>query len=237
MVAPTNTAARQWWSANSLKSAERVVPLVIRYVPARSVVDFGCKHGEWLRVFQTHGVDRILGIDQPIWANALIIESSQFCTADLNQALEPVGAFDLAVCVEVAEHLRKHAAPTLVDALTLAAPVVLFSAATPGQGGHGHLNERPRAFWHALFGARNFVPIDCLRPQIWQNKQVASWYRQNLFFYASPEGLRRYPQLAAQEAQECASDLDLVHIDVLRKRSPVYRLRRAAARALEALRR
>ena len=118
----------------------------------------------------------------------LIIESSQFCTADLNQALEPVGAFDLAVCVEVAEHLRKHAAPTLVDALTLAAPVVLFSAATPGQGGHGHLNERPRAFWHALFGARNFVSIDCLRPQIWQNKQVASWSRQNLSSTRVPRG-------------------------------------------------
>ena len=39
-------------SLNSLGAARIVVPIVLEDAPARSVVDFGCKHGEWLSVFR-----------------------------------------------------------------------------------------------------------------------------------------------------------------------------------------
>jgi hypothetical protein len=49
-----------------------------------------------------------------------------------------VGRFDLAVCLEVAEHLPPERAESFIRELCDLAPVVLFSAAIPGQGGTGH---------------------------------------------------------------------------------------------------
>src|SRR4051812_24408135 len=201
-----------WLSQNSLQSAERLVPLILRYVRPGRVVDLGCKHGEWLSVFKQRGVSTVLGVDQQKRSGWLAIGDAEFRAADLNEPLVLPEAFDLAVCVEVAEHLRAASAPILIETLTTAAHVVLFSAATPGQGGHGHVNEQPRAYWHGLFARHGFMPIDCLRPQIWQELQIAFWYRQNLFFYANDSGLELHPELAGEAVRQRADDLELVHV-------------------------
>lgn len=210
-------AVNPWHSTNSLESADVIVPLVLRYVPARGVVDFGCKHGEWLSVFRRFGVATILGFDQEKRAGRLAIDRAAFRVADLNRPLVVPERFDLAVCIEVAEHLLPSSAEPLVKTITTSAPVVLFSAAAPGQGGHGHHNEQPHGYWHALFAKYGFQPIDCLRPQIWHDRRVAFWYRQNLFFYASAAGLAAHPELAAEAARDRADDLELVHVTLLNR--------------------
>ena len=221
-----------WLSANSLRSADIVVPAVLRFVRAQRVVDFGCKHGEWLTVFRRYGASTVLGFDQQIRAGRLIINRSEFRVADLNTPTSLAERFDLAVCIEVAEHLQESSAAPLVHTLTSVAPVVLFSAAIPGQGGHGHHNEQPRAYWHALFGEHGFRPIDCLRPQIWQDPRIAFWYRQNLIFYASAAGLEQYPALALEAQKEIASDLDLIHVAVLHPPSVAERIKAAVRRVV-----
>jgi hypothetical protein len=67
--------------------------------------------------------------------------------------------------------------------LTRLGPVVLFSAAIPGQGGLGHLNEQWPRYWVDLFRAKSYVAIDCLRHRIWDDDGVDWWYAQNLLFY------------------------------------------------------
>ena len=51
--------------------------------------------------------------------------------------------FDLVQSLEVGEHLPKSAADTFVETLVKHGDVVLFSAASVGQGGHDHINEQP----------------------------------------------------------------------------------------------
>jgi hypothetical protein len=64
---------------------------------------------------------------------------------------------DLVSCVEVAEHIPAERADELVETCcSRAAQWIYFSAATPGQGGHGHVNEQPRAYWEAKFNARGW---------------------------------------------------------------------------------
>jgi SAM-dependent methyltransferase len=63
-------------------------------------------------------------------------------------------SFDLAFCLEVAEHLSPDLGDRLVDFLALRAPVVVFTAAPPGQGGIGHVNEQQKAYWIARFERR-----------------------------------------------------------------------------------
>ena len=60
-------------------------------------------------------------------------------------------AFDLALCLEVAEHVAGPLAPRLIEFLASLAPALVFSHAPEGQGGHFHLNEQPWSYWARLF--------------------------------------------------------------------------------------
>jgi hypothetical protein len=210
-------------SQNSVESVQVVVPLLLEYITATSVVDCGCKHGEWLSVFRQHGAIRLQGFDRLMYQPYVMVDPTTFKVVDLGKPFSIDGHYDLSVCVEVAEHLPEPAAAPLVRALTAAAPVVLFSAAVPGQGGHGHLNEQPHAYWDELFAQRNFIKIDCLRPRIWQDPRVAWWYRQNLFVYANDEGLARSLALGVESRRNRATDLKLVHEEVLHRHEPIAR--------------
>jgi hypothetical protein len=69
-----------------------------------------------------------------------------------------VGDFDLVICTEVAEHLPPSAADVLVDNVCRASRgQVFFSAATPGHGGHLHLNEQQHGYWLEKFSGRGFA--------------------------------------------------------------------------------
>jgi SAM-dependent methyltransferase len=57
------------------------------------------------------------------------------------------GSVDLAYCFEVAEHLTPELGRKLVRFLAQSAPLVVFTAAHPGQGGTAHINERPKEYW------------------------------------------------------------------------------------------
>src|SRR5438105_6607867 len=204
---PRSAPLSPYISLNSVRSAEVVVPIVLEYVRARSVVDFGCKHGEWLSVFRAHSVNRIMGFDRPKrLERGLMIDPAEFAVADLAQPVTIDARFDLAVCIEVAEHLPQTSAASLVRSLTAAAPAVLFSAAIPGQGGHGHLNEQPRQYWIDLFQHDGFASFDCLRPRIWKNGQVAWWYRQSLFMFCNPAAVLASPLLDRESIGSEAKD-------------------------------
>lgn len=70
---------------------------------------------------------------------------------------EKYQGYDLCLCLEVAEHLREDLADNLVRALVGVAPIIVFSAAQPGQGGHGHINCQPKEYWEHKFNHHNYV--------------------------------------------------------------------------------
>lgn len=172
----------------SEQSADIVVPVLLSVFPARSVVDVGCGVGAWLRAFERHGLTEYLGYDGDyVPADMLQIPRERFRAADLRQISELGRRFDIACSLEVAEHLPKDSAERFVALLVKAAPVVLFSAAVPNQGGHGHVNERWQSYWCELFSHHGYAAIDCIRPAIFDDPQVAWWYRQNILVYCDSE--------------------------------------------------
>jgi SAM-dependent methyltransferase len=177
----------------SRHSAEVVLGLVFELVRPLSVIDFGCGIGAWLAIAQEQGAEEICGLDGP-WAAAaeLEIPIESFVSCDLTQPVDLRRRFELALCVEVAEHLPEESAATLVRSLTLASPVVLFSAAIPGQGGVDHLNEQWPSYWATLFRIFDFVSIDCLRSALWLDERVEASYRQNLMLYVERALLPRF---------------------------------------------
>src|SRR5690606_7975348 len=128
----------------------------------------------------------------------LKIPAANFRRAPLDQPLDVKRRFDLAISLEVAEHLPAERAAGFVVELVALAPVVLFSAAIPGQGGVNHINEQWPAYWASLFDRMGFAPIDIFRQAIWNDNRVAWWYKQNLVLYVDRSVLPRFPQLAAR---------------------------------------
>ncbi len=63
---------------------------------------------------------------------------------------------DLAYSIEVGEHLPEELAPVLVKYICKRADLVVFSAAFPGQGGQGHVNEQPQDYWRKMFEVCGF---------------------------------------------------------------------------------
>lgn len=103
--------------------------------------------------------------------------------ADLERPLSVDRRFDLAICMEVAEHLSPDRAESFVEDLCALSDSVLFSAAIPWQGGVGHLNEQPQSYWARLFAKHGFGARDIIRPKVWHDGRVSYWYRQNSILY------------------------------------------------------
>jgi len=201
-------------SASSLNSARIVVPALISLLQPRSVIDVGCGSGAWLSAFSENGVERILGLDgdhvDPSW---LIIPKDCFRAVDLAKPFDVVGKFDLAMSLEVAEHLPKKHAPEFVRNLVNLAPFVVFSAAVPFQGGVHHVNEQWPEFWQELFAGCGYRSLDLIRKQFWKNAGVKYWYRQNMFLFAREDVIPANPALL--EAINDADDLMLVQSPIL----------------------
>lgn len=193
-----------------LRSPRVVVPLVISMVQPRSVVDVGCGAGNWLRVCLECGVETVFGVDghhvQPAW---LRVPQECFRPFDLTKPLRLDRKFDLAICLEVAEHLPKGCAPGLVEALVRLAPVILFSAAVPLQRGVHHVNGQWPEYWQKLFQKHKYRMLDVVRKNIWKNAEVKFWYRQNMFLYVREDFISSRPEFL--EAMGYADDLILLH--------------------------
>jgi SAM-dependent methyltransferase len=194
----------------SRMAAGAIVPLALRATGARSVVDVGCGVGTWLAACAENGIEDYLGIDgYHVDGDLLQIPAQHFRTADLREPLTLDRSYDLALSVEVAEHLPPEAGPALVKQLTSAAPAVMFSAAVPGQTGPGHINERWPSYWAGLFETQGYLPIDEIRPKVWNLEAVPFWYRQNVLLYV------RRDRLPADYTPPPI--MDLVHPELLAK--------------------
>ena len=199
-------------SSGSKRSAEAVVPLVLEMVPAGSVVDVGCGVGTWLSVFRANGIVDLLGIDgEYVPPDQLEIEADQFQAADLTQPLQIDRRFDLAVSLEVAEHLPPSSSEQFVASLVGLADIILFSAAIPRQRGSEHVNERWQSWWAARFGEHGFVPVDCMRRRIWSDPNVEWWYAQNVILYASESRLAANERLRGEYELMGTGQLSIVH--------------------------
>jgi cyclopropane fatty-acyl-phospholipid synthase-like methyltransferase len=154
----------------------------------KSVVDFGCGVGTWLATAKRLGAEHCLGLEgswvktQPLAAADLEIRDT-----GLEQTVSLQERYDLAISLEVAEHLAPERADSFVADLCRASNVVLFSAAIPGQDGDGHQNEQWPSYWAERFLRLGYMPLDVIRPIVQSDQTIDVWYRTNIVLYARPE--------------------------------------------------
>lgn len=182
------------------QSAAVIVPLFLSYCDPRpkTVIDVGCGEGHWTARFRDHGA-AVFGLDAG-WVQPVALGPYEFIPVNLEEPLGPQvnGPVDLAVSLEVAEHLSPERGPGFVADLCALAPLVLFSAAIPGQGGAHHLHERWPDYWADQFATHGYAVSGALRFALWDDDRIEVWYRQNLLVAASPAGQATVADLFAE---------------------------------------
>lgn len=164
-----------------MQSAAALVPLLMTQCQwPKTIIDVGCGEGWWAVEFAKHGCD-VTGMDGGWHGKHQLGEN--FIPHNLADPIPAFDKFDAVVCLEVAEHLRPARARTFInDLCDLTNPdgFVIFSAAIPGQGGTGHINEQWPGYWSKLFNENGFAVNSDFRFGIWDDDRIENWYRQNL---------------------------------------------------------
>lgn len=172
----------------AVRSSGTIADSIVTDLKPARVVDVGCGTGALLDALRSRGCE-VFGLEYSE-AGLKFCRSRNLDVAkfDLERdTLDDGRTFDAAVSMEVAEHLPEHIADRYVDLLTRLAPVIVFTAAPPGQGGEDHVNEQPPEYWITKFRDRAFEQDTKLSGQ-WRESwrasdQVENWYFQNLMIF------------------------------------------------------
>jgi hypothetical protein len=187
------------------RSADALIPFVLSMLRSKgytpeTAADVGCGEGWWTVALARAGV-QTTALDGPGGGGALELAPpgmARFVARDLRRTVneDPTDPARLAeragfaVCLEVAEHLPADRADALVSWLCDWAPVLIFSAAIPGQGGQGHVNEQWPDYWSERFNRAGMFVTGRVRMAIWDDDEIEHWYRQNLLLVWRPGLLR-----------------------------------------------
>lgn len=174
------------------ESAKEILDVVNEYIDFSGldvVVDIGCGSGAWLNAFLLQSNAKIYGYDL---IDSVAINKNRFTNylgkrisliaCDFEQlASLKLPSADLGICLEVLEHLENETGKKIVEQMANSCEVILFSAATPGQGGTGHINEKKHQYWLNQFEEKGFKVYDCVRPSLQKSTSTARYYALNTF--------------------------------------------------------
>lgn len=200
----------------SKNASDILIPYVIERLNCRTVIDFGCGVGECLNAAKKcTGIEKVMGLDGEWVREHLKIEEDEFLGCDLSQKIDLKEKYDLAISLEVAEHLPEESAKIFISNLVRHADVVLFSAAVPYQGGTHHVNEKYPSYWEKLFSELDFSMCDCIRNRFWNDGRIANFYRQNTFIYC--KNIMQHEILEIFKYEEKLTDI--IHPDYWKDRN------------------
>lgn len=204
-------------TAASLESAGPVLTAVLTCIgPVRNFIDVGCGVGAWSKVMEEKGFTDYHLIDHPSLHIEQLLPSrkDRFIACDLDSELPEVRSVDLAICIEVLEHFKSARAKALVEFLTRSADVILFSAAVPGQGGRGHLNEQPHNYWHRMFEGFGYHYFDDFKIDLFRSVCRRNFFHaQNVFVYYNSQKRTELSKF------KClfSNDYEIRHISILNR--------------------
>ena len=191
MVAPHDTIYDQHYydstvEADAARSAEVMAVSIAERFQFKTVIDVGCGTGALLSAFRKLDCE-VCGLENSraglayCWNRGLSVRKFNIEKDNLNHE-----SYDLTTSFEVAEHLPPWVANRYVALLCKLAPVVVMSAATPGQTGTDHVNERPHSYWVKKFEQNHYAFEEAASrqlSQLWKSSNVAPCYYSNVMVF------------------------------------------------------
>lgn len=202
-----------YFASMTSQSAHKIMGYLCTHFNIQSAIEFGCGHAHWLEVATQLGIADIQGLDGP-WTelDQLRIDQKNFRVTDLEASVNLSRQFDLAICMEVGEHLHENAASILVRSISSHSDLVLFGAAIPLQGGFKHINERWQSYWADLFIAEGYRPFDLVRPVFWNDTELHYYYSQNTLVYIRENAFELIKKAELAQIRSHSNPiLDVVH--------------------------
>lgn len=211
-----NESFYEYIEENSKGAAGIIMSYIMDRIHPQSIVDFGCAEGVWLKAAKE--VDEnvtVLGLDGDyVDRERLKIPDDCFQAVDLSKPVQLHRKYDLAISLEVAEHINEDNSDTFISNLVDASNHILFSAAIPGQGGVDHVNERWQSYWVEKFAEKGYFPDTGIRDFFWNDGRIKYWYRQNMLFFSK----EKIPEIAKMSTRSAV--YDIAHpelVEVLRR--------------------
>ena len=154
-----------------------------------SIIDVGCATGEYVQEFQNRKIFAY-GIEGSTEALDFIPEAikDDIMIRDLRKEIN-FKKVNVALCLEVAEHLEEEYCDIFVKNLCNLSNYVIISAAQPGQLGHHHVNCQLPEYWDGKFSKLNYtrqkgdelIFKTYLEP--WKKKKGLNAYYANTLIY------------------------------------------------------
>jgi cyclopropane fatty-acyl-phospholipid synthase-like methyltransferase len=125
-----------------------------KFFKGKSVMDFGCGMGFYVRLLRFLGVECDGCDGNP---NTAKLTLNQCCVRDLAEPFDLGRRYDWALSLEVGEHIPQWFEATfLANLCRHNREGIVLSWAVPGQGGRGHVNERDNDYIKRSLGSRGY---------------------------------------------------------------------------------
>jgi hypothetical protein len=156
---------------------KRLADKIIEICKQGSVVDFGCGPGKYVEYLNEHGF-----IAEGFDGNPTLHAKNCFML-DLAKPVKLSKQFDWVLCLEVIEHIPVEYEEVILNNLDIHCKKgLILSWAQPGQGGHGHYNERPQPYVLDTMKARGYTIDEDLTTQL-RKSGTYHWFQNNVMFF------------------------------------------------------
>lgn len=151
-----NEYYKEEYFGDRMSFKEKVYPEISKTIQKMfeptSVIDVGCGNGVLGGGFNCtyFGIE---GSDAGI--EATIKRGYDCAKRDLRESFFLATKFDLAVSIEVAEHLEEQYADVFVNTLCGASDTIVLTASS--EDGYSHFNVQPKSYWISKFKEKGFV--------------------------------------------------------------------------------
>ena len=139
----------QWFSYFDTLSDQ----IIEQYNP-RKVIDVGCAKGFLVSLLRDKGIEAF-GIEVSEYAISEVRDDiRKYCNLVSileSSEINKLGRYELAVCIEVLEHLPKEFAEEAISNLVGLSDNILFSSTPDDHEEESHVNVQPPQYWISLF--------------------------------------------------------------------------------------
>jgi len=176
----------------AVKSARPMASSIVSLCKPATVIDVGCGTGALLSAFRELGCS-VNGLEYAegglAYCRARGLNVAKFdIEHDSVSSAQLTKKYDVVTSFEVAEHLPARHADRFTALLASLSPLIVMSAAPPGQGGTDHVNEQPRSYWIDKFKRRGRSYDEAMSKRLaddWAAANVAPFYYGNVMVFRS----------------------------------------------------